>query len=101
MKRTADRLTEIAQRKERLMRRAEAQRAAIAGSVEALRGPIRIADKGLEMVRFLRVHPVIVGVALAVVVVLRGRGVVSLVGRGLAIWRVWRSLSAWAAGRLV
>jgi hypothetical protein len=101
MKRPEDQLIEIARRKQRLISRAEAQRATLADSFRDLRGPVRIADRGLEIARFLRAHPVIVGIAMATVMVFRGRSLASLAARGLALWRIWRSLSSWSAGPLI
>jgi YqjK-like protein len=85
-------LADIVRRKERLVVLADAQRAVLAGCVAELRGPAGVADRGLEVVRFLRGHPIVVGSVLAAIMVFRGRSLLSLVGRGLAAWRVWRSL---------
>lgn len=92
-----DQLIDIARRKERLIARAEAQRVALAGSIRELRGPIGVADRALEAARFLRAHPLLVGIGLAAVVAFRRRGLLSLASSGLAAWRVWRLLSAWPA----
>lgn len=100
MNRIEQRLIEIALRKGRLIARAEAQRAAIGQSVVQLRGPIEIADRGLAAARFLRAHPVLVAAAVAAVVALRGRGLLSLAGRAFSVWRLWRTVSAWSSGRL-
>ena len=94
MKRIEDPLIEISRRKQRLILRAESQRAAIAGCFRELRGPVRIADRGLEAARYLRAHPVIVGIAMATVMAFRGRSLASLAGRGMAVWRIWRLLFA-------
>jgi len=100
MSQIQDRLIEIARRKERLIARGESQRAAIGASFRQLQGPIGVIDRGLAVVRYLRAHPALVGVAVAAVVVLRGRGLLSMASRGLAVWRTWRALSAWSAGAL-
>jgi hypothetical protein len=100
MNRSGDKLAEIARRKERLIARGESQRAAIGTNLRQLQGPIGVVDRGLAVVRFLRAHPALVGVAVAAVVVLRGRGLLSMASRGLAVWRTWRALSAWSAGAL-
>ena len=97
MNRTEAKLAEIARRKERLSARAESQRAAISANFRQLQGPIRIVDRGLEIVRFLRGHPLLVATVIAAVVAFRRRGLVSLTGRALSVWRIWRSLSAWSA----
>lgn len=93
-------LIEIARRKERLIARAESQRAAIGTSFHQLQGPIAVVDRGLKIVHFLRGHPLLVAVVIGVVAVFRGRSLLSLAGRGLALWRLWRSLSTWSAGPL-
>lgn len=92
-----DQLIEIARRKERLIARAEAQRAAVEMNFRHLQRPIGMVDRGMEVGRFLRAHPLAVGALVGVVTVFRGRGLVSMAGRALSLWRLWRSLSAWAA----
>ena len=96
MNRIHDQLIELARRKERLIARAESQRAAIGASVRQLQGPIGVVDRGLEIARFLREHPLLVTTVIATVVAFRRRGLVSLAGRALSVWRIWRSVSAWA-----
>lgn len=93
-----DDLIEIARRKERLIARCAAQREGIAGAVRELRQPIAIADRVYSTALFLRAHPVLVVAAAAAVVALRRRNLLALAGRGLAVWRVWRVVSAWAEG---
>jgi hypothetical protein len=96
----ADGMLEIARRRERLVARAGAQRAAIAGTFQELETPIAMGDRALEVVRFLRSHPVLAAAAvMAATVVLRSRVAVSLAGRALAVWRLWRTVSAWSSRR--
>lgn len=97
MNRIQDRLIEIARRKERLIARAEAQRAAIGASFRQLERPISVIDRGLEIARFFRGRPLLVAAVVTAVVVFRRRGLLSLVGRALTVWRLWRSVSAWTA----
>ncbi len=97
MSRIQDRLTEIARRKERLIARAEAQRTAIGASFRELERPISIIDRGLGIARFFRGHPLLVAAIVTVVMTFRRRGLLSLAGRALAAWRLWRSVSAWTA----
>jgi hypothetical protein len=96
MKSVRSQLAEVAQRKERLIALAGIQRVVLASCVHGLRGPIGVADRGLEIVRFLRVHRLVVSAGLAAGAALfgRNRGLTGLAGRALALWRVWRSLSA-------
>lgn len=97
MSRLQDRLIEIARRKERLIARAEAQRAAISTSFRQLERPISVIDRGLEIVRYLRGHPLLVATAVTIMMAFRRRGLLSLAGRALSAWRLWRSVSAWMA----
>jgi len=96
-----ERWVEIARRKERLTARAEAERGAIAASVEGLRAPIAVADRALAVARFFREHPLLLAAAIAVVTALRRRNPIGLVGRGLAVWRAWRLLASWWGKRFV
>ncbi len=91
-----DQLIEIARRKERLIARAESQRAVIGESFQQLQGPIGVVDRGLDIARYLRRHPLLVAAVIAAVMAFRRRGVVSLAGRALSAWRIWRSVSAWS-----
>lgn len=101
MSRTPHRLMELALRKERLVARAEAQRAAVGERFRELQRPIAIADAALSVVRTLRAHPALVAVGVAVLVALRGRGLFSIAGRLYSVWRLWRTVSAWTSGRPV
>ena len=90
---------ELARRKERLIASVAAQRASFAAAVRDVHGPIAVVDRAVTVVRFLRAHPVLVAALVAGVVAFRRRGVVALVTRGFAAWRIWRSLGTWA-GRM-
>jgi hypothetical protein len=101
MSRISRNLTDLALHKARLVERAAAQRAAIRQTFARLQGPIALADGAMSIGRFLRAHPVLVGAAVAALVVLRGRGgVLSIAGRAISVWRLWRWASAWVSGRL-
>ena len=89
-------LIEAAGRKERLIARCAAQRAAIAGAFQELRGPVAIADRAIAVVRFFREHPLLLAGAVAVIAAVRRRTLVGLFARGLAAWRLWREIGAWA-----
>lgn len=90
---------ELARRKERLIAHAAAQRETIAGAFRALERPIVVIDRGVAATRFLRAHPVLVGAAVAALVVFRRRSIGGVVMRGLALWRILRSLTTWS-GRI-
>jgi len=97
MSRIARRLMEMALRKERLVERGAAQRAAIGRGFGELQGPIAVADRAVSLGRFVRTHPLLVAVAVAALVAMRGRGLLALAGRAYSIWRLWRWLRAWAS----
>ena len=100
MNRSEDSLIEIARRRERLIARAGAQRAAIAGTYHELEAPAAIADRALGVARFLRAHPLLTAAGAAVAAVaLRRPGVLLLAGRALAVWRLWRTVSVWSSRR--
>ena len=92
-----DRRIEVARRKERLIARAEAERDVIAASFRRLEAPAGVIDRGLAVIHFLREHPLLVAAGVSAIVAIRGRGLLSMAGRGFAAWRVFRSLAAWAA----
>jgi hypothetical protein len=92
-----NRLVEITRRKESLIARADRQRAAIRDNFRQLQEPIVVVDRGLEIARFLRAHPLLAAALVGGVMVFCRRGLVSLAGGALSAWRLWRSLSAWTA----
>ena len=94
MNRSGNSLIEIARRRERLVARAGAQRAAIAGTFHELEEPAAIADRALGVARFMRAHPLLTAAVFAVAAVaLRRPRVLSLAGRAVAVWRLWRTIS--------
>jgi hypothetical protein len=95
MSRFQDQLIEIARRKERLIARAGSERAVIGASIRQLQGPIGVADRGLEVARFLRAHPLLVVTVIAAVAAFGRRSLISLAGSAISVWRIWRSVSAW------
>ena len=97
MSRFQDQLIEIARRKERLIVRSGSERAIIGASIRQLQGPIGVVDRGLDIVRFLRRHPLLVATVIAAVAAFRRRSLVTLAGSVLSVWRIWRSVSAWSA----
>ncbi len=90
-------LDDIVHRKQRLIERCAVQRAAIAGAFRELDRPIAIADRVLKIARFFRSHPVLIGAAIAGIMVARRRtSLVGLLARGVSVWRLWRTIRTWA-----
>lgn len=82
----------LAERRERLIAQAAAQRRALVQDIESWRIPLALADQGLTAVRNIRAHPEwLIGVVL-VLAVLRPRRVGRWLGRGWVSWQVMRRL---------
>jgi hypothetical protein len=95
----SERLQEIARRRELLRARSAAQRAAIAGTLQEWRKPLGIADRVWRVVGLLRAHPLLFIAAVAALAATpRGR-LVSLVGHGIAVWRLWQTVAGLLAER--
>lgn len=95
----SERLEDIARRREQLSARAAAQRAAIVGALEEWRNPLGVADRVSRVVSFLRAHPLLFALAVAALAASpRGR-LVSLAGRGIAVWRLWQTVAGILAER--
>jgi YqjK-like protein len=95
----SDRLEEIARRREQLGARAAAQRAAIAGTFHEWRKPLGVADRVSRVVSFLRANPLLFAAAVAALVAFPRGTLVSLVGRGIAVWRLWQTVAGFLAER--
>jgi hypothetical protein len=89
-----ERRVAIAARKERLIARAAAERAAIARALRAWEAPLGAVDRAVSAVRYLRAHPLALAALAAGVLVLGRRNLVGWAARGLTLWRLWRALSA-------
>jgi len=69
-----------------LLARIASQREQMVEIGSELQGPLALADEGLDAVRFLRRHPLLVAGAVLLLVI-RRRGVAGLVG---GVWGVWK-----------
>lgn len=85
-------LTELAERRARLVAQAETQRTTLAQSVEPWRAPLAIADKGLAAVHYLRSHPALLVGAGVFLVALRPNRAVAWLQRGWVAWKVIRKI---------
>ncbi len=85
------RLLALIRRRERLLARAEAQRAEIAASLRQWRVPLLAADRGLDAVRLLKAHPALLAPPLAVLLVLRPRRFANWSAKAWVVWRFWRT----------
>jgi len=81
-------LHELAQRREAIVLKAEEQRGQLVQHVEAWRPILSLADLGLEVIGFVKHHPVIAIGAGAVLFKLLWRSQVGKwFGRGWAVWQ--------------
>jgi hypothetical protein len=95
-------LEEVLLRRAELIERAAFQRARMADDLEALRGVAAWVDRGADAINYLRSHPLALGGAVVVVLLvlrrplLRGGGLVRAVRRGFVAWRTFVALRALA-----
>jgi len=83
-----DKLTQLAERRERLVAQAAVQRTALAKNIEPWRAPLALADQGLAVLRAIKRHPTWILGGVALFVALRpGRAWIWL-RRGWVAWRM-------------
>ena len=87
-----DKLIRLAERRERLVAQAAAQRMVLAQNIEPWRIPLALADQGLDALRFIKRHPAWVvggGVLLAA---LRPGRTWKWLRRGWVTWQIMHKL---------
>ena len=89
-------LQDIVRRKQRLIVRCGHQRQEIAATLVELRQPIALADRVLEGVAYLRAHPILLAVGVAVAAALRPRSLPRLALRAFSAWRAVQAIRQWA-----
>jgi hypothetical protein len=82
---------DIVRKREQLLARCDAQREYFASVAVELSGPLKIADGAIAGARYLRDHPLVLGAAVAVVAVVRPRGVLKWSRRAFIVWRAYRA----------
>jgi hypothetical protein len=92
-----EKLIRLAERRERLVAQAAAQRMVLAQNIEPWRVPLARADQGLAVLRYIKGHPAWIVGGVALLAVLRpGRARAAGVGkwltRGWATWQMVRKL---------
>ena len=85
------RMIAVMRQRERLLARCNAQRGEIAALVGQLEGPIAIADRAIAGINYLRQHPVILGVLVAMLAIVQRRGWWGWAQRGFVLWRAYRA----------
>ena len=87
----------LALRKERLLERIEAQRDQLASYGTHLEKPFAVADKVIQVGRYIQEHPWIAGVAALSTALLGRRNLLRWAARGWTLWRGWRFARQWLA----
>lgn len=87
-----EKLSRLAERRERLVAQAAAQRMALAQNIEPWRQPLARADRGLAALRYIKSHPAwIVGGAALLAIVRPGRAG-NWLTRGWVAWKMLQKL---------
>lgn len=87
-----EKLTRLAERRERLVALADAQRTALVRDIEPWRMPMAVADQGLAVLRVIRRHPVWLVGGIVLLVVWRPARAGVWLRRGWITWRIARRL---------
>jgi len=86
------RIHELLLRRERILARVADQREDLGAAVAALERPAAAIDRVADGVRWLKARPAVIAALVAAVVILRRRGILTMVGRSLGLWRLARSV---------
>ncbi len=78
-------------RRGELLARIAGQRERVAEMDTRWQAPLALADRGLAAMYYARSHPVLIGVAAALIVI-RWRGVLGMVGGAWSLWKTCRSV---------
>lgn len=83
-------LASLAERRQRLVAQAAAQRAALAENIEPWRAPMALADRGLVALRYFKQHPSLMVGAVALLAILRPTRVGKWLQGGWTVFQVAR-----------
>jgi hypothetical protein len=81
-------LIRLAERRERLVAQAAAQRMTLAQSIEPWRAPLARVDQGLAALRYIKRHPAWIIGGVALLAALRPGRVGKWLGRGWIAWQM-------------
>jgi hypothetical protein len=87
-----DKLTRLAERRERLVAQAAAQRVALVQDIEPWRIPLALADQGLAALRFFKRHPAWIVGGVVLLATQRPGGVGKWLRRGWMTWQIMNKL---------
>ncbi len=83
--------SELLLRRDRLLERCAAQRDDLAVLAQRLDGPLRLADRGIAGVRYVRAHPLALGAVVGLAAVMGRRRLWKWAQRGFIGWRAYRA----------
>lgn len=86
-----DSITELLLQRERLLERCAVQRDDLAILMVRLDGPVKLADRGIAGVRYVRDHPLALGAVVGLAALIQRRRLWKWVRRGFAGWRAYRA----------
>ncbi|OIQ88178.1 hypothetical protein GALL_299500 [mine drainage metagenome] len=87
-----DKLQRLAERRERLVAQALAQRVTLAQNIEPWRLPLARADQGLAALRFIKRHPALIAGGSVMLVVLQPSHLWKWLRRGWVTWWIMHDL---------
>ncbi len=88
-------LASIAERRQQLVAQAAQQRVALAKNIQPLQSSLALADKGLNIVRYVKKHPMLVMGLVSLVGLLRPMRAVTWLRRSWIAGLAIRGLRAW------
>lgn len=80
-------LGSLQQRREQLLAKAALQRIALARDITPWRGPLALADQGLNALRYVKRHPVLAIGGMGLLTVFRATRSLRWLQRGYVVWR--------------
>lgn len=86
-----DQMLSIMRRREQLLAQCDAQRMDLAAIARQSEGAIKVVDNVVGAVNYLRNHPVVLAAAVALLVVIRRRGLWDWARHGFLLWRAYRA----------
>lgn len=85
-------LIRLAERRERLIAQAAAQRTALAQSIQPWRVPLALADHGISALRIIKSHPALLAGGVALIGILRPVRMGKWLQRGWLGWQIFNKL---------
>lgn len=83
---------DLLRRREQLIAQCESQRNGVAMHTAGLAAPIRIADRAVNVMRYLRTHPLALAATVAGLAIAQRRGALKWGQRALLVWRAWQAV---------